>query len=285
MENEQENEEIVLEPAENTAPEPLSAEEGIEDLRKKLEEQKLALEAEKTARERAERDAWEARSRAEKASSEVEDTNLSMLKAAISTVDRDLQIHKDNMKAAMAAADYDAVVDAQEQISLSMARKLQLENGLQSLESQIKAPKLSAINDPVEILASQLTPRSASWVREHPEYARNSALYRKMIAAHNLAVADGIQADTDDYFSTIEGILKIRKPEMVEIESPMSEASAPAQRRTAPPAAPVSRSAPGAARNTVRLSAEEREIASMMGMTDQEYATNKAALIKAGRLH
>ena len=285
MENEQENEEVVLAEAAETLPEPISVEEGIEDLRKKLEEQKNALEAERMARERAEKEAWEARSRAEKASYEVEDTNLTMLKSALGSVERDLHIYKDNMKAAMAAGDYDAVVEAQEQISLNMARKLQLENGVQSLETQLKAPRKPAIDDPVEALAAQLTPRSAAWVRSHPEYARDPALYRKMIAAHELVVADGIRADTDDYFSTIEDVLRIRKPAPVEAESPMSEASAPAQRRSAPPAAPVSRSTPGTSKNTVRLSAEEREIASMMGMTDQEYATNKAALIKAGRLH
>ena len=62
MENEQENEEVVLAEAAETPPEPISVEEGIEDLRKKLEEQKNALEAERMARERAEKEAWEARS-------------------------------------------------------------------------------------------------------------------------------------------------------------------------------------------------------------------------------
>jgi phage I-like protein len=35
----------------------------------------------------------------------------------------------------------------------------------------------------------------------------------------------------------------------------------------------------------VRLSADEREMAAMMGMTDQEYLSNKRELQKAGRLH
>jgi phage I-like protein len=35
----------------------------------------------------------------------------------------------------------------------------------------------------------------------------------------------------------------------------------------------------------VRLSKDEREMAQMMGMTDQEYAKNKLALVKEGKLN
>jgi phage I-like protein len=35
----------------------------------------------------------------------------------------------------------------------------------------------------------------------------------------------------------------------------------------------------------VRLSAEEREMATMMGMTPEDYARNKVALKREGKLH
>jgi phage I-like protein len=37
--------------------------------------------------------------------------------------------------------------------------------------------------------------------------------------------------------------------------------------------------------NTVRLTAAEREIASDLGMSEQDYARNKLALQKEGKLH
>ena len=67
----------------------------------------------------------------------------------------------------------------------------------------------------------------------------------------------------------------------------VSAAAAPAQRRSSPAAAPVSRSGTGTgggSPNVVRLSADEREMAKMMGMTAEEYARNKLALIKDGKL-
>ena len=67
----------------------------------------------------------------------------------------------------------------------------------------------------------------------------------------------------------------------------MADSAKVTQRRSAPPAAPVSRSGngTGSSPNVVRLTSAEREIASMMGMTDKEYAKNKVALQKEGKLN
>ena len=106
-----------------------------------------------------------------------------------------------------------------------------------------------------------------------------------MVAAHNLAVADGVPADTEEYFSTIEGLLKIA-PKASEPESAMSQASQPVSRRSAPPAAPVSRSGNGADISRVgRLTREEVEMADMMGMTKEEYYKHKQQLKKEGRMN
>jgi hypothetical protein len=102
-----------------------------------------------------------------------------------------------------------------------------------------------------------------------------------MFRAHEDAVDDGIQPDTDEYFEFIEGRMGINRDSAV--ESPMSEAAAPAPRRSvSPPPAPVSRgNAPRP--NVMRLSRAEAETAKDLGMTPEEYAKNKAALIKENR--
>jgi hypothetical protein len=109
-----------------------------------------------------------------------------------------------------------------------------------------------------------------------------------MLAAHNLVTADGIAPDTDEYFDSVESILRVRRSEPVhQADDPMADAAKPTQRRTPPPSAPVSRSSggPGSRPNTVRLTSQEREMASMMGMTVEEYAKNKLALQKEGKLN
>lgn len=274
---------------EEAQPEPaaeISPEEGIETLKKRFEEERLArIEAEKRA-EAAARMAHEARG-------QVDEGNLQLVNSAIDTLKRETDILKANLRAAMASGDYSAAADAQEAMADAKAKLLQLENGRSALQEQAKNPRIHPQQipayDPVETLASQLSPRSAAWVRAHPEYARNERLTQKMVAAHNLVTADGVLPDTDEYFETVERILGVQAsaPSAAAAEAPMSAAAAPTQRRSSPAAAPVSRSGTGTgggSPNVVRLSADEREMAKMMGMTAEEYAKNKLALIKDGKL-
>ena len=256
----------------------ISAEDGVEELRRRLE-------VERKGREEAEYRAQQATSQVQQARSEVDSSNLQLVRTAIDTMTREGAILKENYKQAMAAGDFDAAAEYQESMADARAKLLQLENGMSAMEAQLKqAPRPVQHVDPVEQLASQLSGPSAAWVRAHPEYARTPRLTQKMIAAHNLVTADGIASDTPEYFASVEKVLGIGAP--VE-EDALSSASAPAQRRSVPAAAPVSRTgtATGTRPNIVRLSAEEREMAGMMGMSPEDYARNKVALKREGKLH
>lgn len=293
-----ENLEIVVEPTESVAQEPevqvekaeekprqvVSPEDGIEALRRQLEsEKRLRLEAERRAHEAAQQ--------AHSARGEVEDSNLHLINNAIGTLRRENDILKNNYRAALASGDYDSAAEIQESMSSNAAKLLQLENGKASMEAAPKReppPAYQAPSDPVEAFAATLSPRSADWIRRHPECVHDPRLTRKMIAAHNLVEADGIKADTDEYFAAIENILGIPAQQHdSQAESPLSAASSGSQRQSVPPAAPVSRSgtANGTRSNVVRLTPEQREMAQMMGMTDAEYAKNLVELRKAGKIH
>lgn len=271
------NADIQVEEASDEAPVEISAEEGLEAFKRKYEE-------ERAARIDAERRAQAASEQVYRASNEVEDTNLQLVKSAINTVKNETATLKARYREAMAAGDYDFAAEVQEAMSLNAARLLQLENGKQAMEDRPRQAPPPAYTDPVEAFASQLTPQSASWVRKHPEYVTNPRLNQKMIAAHNLAMADGIEPDTPDYFGYVENILGVR--EAPKNETATSAAATPTQRRASPPAAPVTRNGTGTGSrpNVVRLTAEEREMASLMGQTPEEYARNKMALVKAGKI-
>lgn len=271
-------------PVGDPPPAAVPAEEGIEALRANLEREKSARLASE-ARER------EANARANNAGKEVQDTNLALVTNAIAQVNQDSDMLEANYAQAMTDGDYAAGAKIQRQMAANAAKLQQLENGKTALEAEAKNPRREeprVESDPVEALAGQLSPRSASWVRSHPEYATDPRLYQKMLAAHNLAVADGVKTDTDDYFEAIEDTLKIRRREPEREEETALSGAADGTRRQSPAAAPVSRGGgmdgqkkPG----TVRLSAAEVEIAALNGQTVQEYAANKAALIAEGKLN
>lgn len=294
MANEKESEiEIEVEKVEDSSPgvEVVAAEsESKDDVSETLEGLRKRIEEERQARLEAEKQAREAAYVAAQARNEAEDTNLHLVTNAIGTLKQNAAILKDRYKAAMEAGDYDVVAEIQQEMANNSHRLNELERGKAAMEAKPRQepPRAPPVTDPVEALASQLSPRSAQWVRSHPEYATNPILREKMIAAHRLAVADSMAPDTDEYFNYVEGVLKIRKPEPVAAydEDATSAAAKPVQRRSSPPAAPVSRSGTGdgSRPERVRLTSEEREMAQMMNMSEKEYAEHKLALAKQGRL-
>lgn len=258
----------------------IDGDDGVEELKRRLEEERrLRLDAEKRAREYAQRET--------SARNEVQDSNLTLVTNAIETVKQNNSILKANYREAMSVGDFDRAAEIQEALSSNSAKLLQLEQGKQALESMPKAQP-EQITDPVEALASQLSPRSAAWLRKNPQCATDQRLFQKMLAAHNLAMADGIEPDSNEYFEFVETTINLKRTapkrvEQLENDDPMADAAKPTQRRTSPPAAPVTRG--GERSNVVRLTSQEREMAQMMGMTDKEYATHKLALQKEGKLN
>ena len=258
----------------------LTVEDGINELKARLEE-------ERKAREYAERRAKEATEQVAAAKNDVNDTNLRLIDNAIDTVKRNTDILKQHLRDAMALGDYDAAADIQLSMTKAELDLRQLQAGRQQAEQVAKRPAYTS-SDPVEAFASQLTRESADWIRAHPEFAKDETLKADMIDAHNSAIRRGIRADTPEYFSYVEKKLDIQPARLREPEvTAMSEASAPTQRRSAPPAAPVSRTsvAPsGNKSNVVSLSRAEREAARDIGMTDREYAAAKQTLIREGKI-
>lgn len=252
-------------------------EDGIAELRRQLEE-------ERTARQNAERAAYDAKRDAHQARNNEDETNVQLVSNAIDTLRRDDEILKQNYQYAMSQGNFSAAADIQQEMSGNAAKLLQLSNGLEAMKARPKTPEpRQAPSDPVEAFAAQLSPKSADWVRKHPEYVKDAKLNRKMIAAHELAMADGMPVDSDEYFSAIEETLKIRAAAPQTDTSDEYAAKVTQRRDAAPAAAPVSRG--GSTRtNVVRLSAAEREMAEMMGMKPEDYAKNKMALKKEGKL-
>jgi hypothetical protein len=258
-------------------------EDGIAELKSMLEqEKKLRLEAESRAHQ--------AQQTVQKAAVEIQDSNLIMIKGAMDNVKQGSEALKRSYSEAMTVGDYNAAANIQEQMSINAAKMLQLQNGKDALEEKLKNPRPQT-DDPVERITSQLSPRSASWIRQHPEVVRDRQMYEDMVRAHNHAVGEGHVLDSDAYFQHIEMRLGMRKPlrntQEDGEEVTLSVAAAPTQRRTAPAAAPTTRTASGTPNNSqvVRLSSEMREMASMMGMSPEDYAKNMVALKREGKLN
>ena len=263
----------------------VSPREGIQELKNRLDlERQARLEAENRERN--------ATSHAYQMRNEVADNQHQLVSNTLDFVRQERVNMKAAYSQALAAGDYDAAAEINDRIADMAAKILDLENGKAAMESAARQPQFQPqqqqqTGDLVEAFASQLTPRSASWVRAHPEYVRDPRLNRKMIAAHQMAMADGVEADTDEYFGYVEDMLQVKNQTYRDGgDDAMSGASKPTQRRSSPAAAPVSRNmnSSGGKSNVVTLSADERDIAKLNGLTPEEYAKNKLTLMREGRM-
>ena len=277
------DEPVKVEKAEKVADnDEVTPEQGITQLKKQLEdEQKARAEAEQRARE--------SQQMAQRAQREVQDGDFHLIVSAIDKAKSNSELLKNAYAEAMAAGDYRKVADIQEALALNANKLSTLENGKSALENKLRQPVQPVANDPVEEFAARLTPRSATWIRNNPDYARDPNKYNAMVRAHNHAMGEGHVPDSDSYFQHVEMRLGMRKaPEPEVDEEVVSVAATPVQKRTSvPPSAPTTRVASNTSGKptTVRLSAEQREMASMMGYTPEEYAKNMVALKREGRLN
>lgn len=264
---------------EKAPPEPSKAEitpdEGIQELKKKLD---MAEQARRDAEKRA----HEAQLKAHKADGEVKDANYNMIVNAIETVKGRGAALKTAYAEAMNVGDFAKAAEIQEALAVNATQLSDLKKGKKAIKEQIKEPQIRPVEPPrgdvVDQIIAQVSPKSAAWLNANRELVHDDRSVRKMFRAHEDAVDEGIEPDTDDYFRFVESRLGKSKPQ----ESPLSEAAAP-KKPLQPPPAPVSRSTTPR-QGVVRLTREQADTARMLGMTEQEYAKNMLALQKEGKL-
>lgn len=273
--------------AQTTAKPTLSPEEGLKKLQKQLNDEREARLAAESRERQAIAEATQAKTR-------VQSSELDMVKSGISALTTANDALEEKLAGAMAGQDFAAAAKVQREISSNEAKLVELERAKTNME---KAPKPEARQqlDAVEQLAGQLAPKSAAWVRQHPEYAREPAKYRRMLRAHEDAMDEGHEPESPEYFAYVEDRLGVThsRQETISVDvDPTAETAKPStsrpSRQTAPPSAPVSRSGNGtggSGRNIVTLTPEQVEMAEMMKMTPEEYARQMVALKAEGKLN
>ena len=200
--------------SENTESPSDEREIALREMRAQYEEQKRRAEAERNARQQAEQYAYQQAQQAFRANAEAQDSNLRTIMNAIAA-DEQVAANAERIYAdAMASGDSALAAKAQREMARIEARLLQLENGkraleerLQTTEGRVAEPEMPRFApqqhmDPVEAVASQLTPKSAAWIRAHPEAATQ---IQKLTAAHSAAVQlKGYEPESPEYFKYVE---------------------------------------------------------------------------------
>lgn len=297
-------------PVAETKPKIDDREKALNDLRRQYEHQKKVAQAEREARQQAEAYARQQAQQVGNAYNEVQDSNLKIILNAIDATEQQAMSAERDYAEAMAAGNFSLAAKAQRLMAQCESHLLQLNNGKNQLEEALQQPVEGSVyaqqvpsfepqvpQDPVEVYAQRLTPKSAQWLREHPEAVDKIG---RLTRAHQDALEDGITAESNEYFRYIENRLGINQqsndpePEQ-EYEQPQRvlETAPPKKSMASAPVtsnASVTSSRSAGNPNTMTLTSAEVEVALLMepemsrDKAIETYAKNKAALMRQGKL-
>lgn len=283
---------------------PLDArEKALLELKKQYEHQKRVADAEREARKMAEYYAHQQAQQVGYARTEVQDSNLKIILNAIDATEQAAAAAERDYAEAMATQNFPLAARAQRAIAQAESHLLQLQNGRQRLEETLQSPAEGSVyappvpsfepqipQDPVEMYAEKLAPRSAQWLRSHPEAVQKIG---KLTRAHQDAIEDGYTPESDEYFQFIESRLGYDAAPEAE---PVRQEPPPQTNRRSLASVPVTSSASSLSprssgnANTMILSPAEVEMAILAEpelpreRAIESYARNKAYLIKQGKL-
>lgn len=275
-------------------------EKALLEVKSQLEEVNRRHEQEKIARHRAEQYALEQAKAAQTAQADLHSSNYKVVLSGIENMQQTIEQAKRTYSDAMAAGDYNGVAEANNIIAWANANLKDLIQGKNDIEAYLQTtegrvadqqaapqpqyqsppPPLSP-EDQFNEMLSKLTPRSAAWLKEHPNAAQDM---NRLSAAHNAAtVLKGIPAESPEYFSFIENELGLSTGRSTGRKHSMAST-------------PVSSSGMMTSRSgynggsTMTLSAAEVEQA-ILNDPDlprekaiEQYARNKAQLIREGKM-
>ncbi len=274
-------------------PEPVSQ----EDLRALLERGKKQLESEREARDRAEARAAELERAAQEAQGALRtqtgaryQAEESAIDVAISAAEREAdalvaqigQLQAEGnfaeaakMQRALARAEANAAALAERKASLATAR----------LSATTETPPAQAPRQDAQpqIDLTRYSVPQRKWIREHPEYLEDEKLRTRLAGAHFLAVSEGCEIDSPEYFAVLENAYEKHFSGASSGAARQAQTEPPTARQGAP-AMPVTRRAPDAsppARNVIRLTPDEREHAdiTMADVPEQDYRDEKGNLV------
>lgn len=271
------------------------ADDGIELLKRQLEEKRREADEARRQKIEAERIAQQRELEANTYKTQIGDSQHVALTNAIASFERDAEMLERDYATLLEQGEYQKAAKVQRQMAQIEARLSTLQQGKEELEYRlqqspqpqyqqppVEQPQVREMpRDNIEERISSLSPPSQQWVRANRQVVEDPKKANLLSAAHFEAVANDIQVDSPDYFAFLE--------QKLGIGGNSAPVSAPRQSNTRVPmaAAPVSRSSGvtissnGKVAN-VTLTPAEREAARDMDMTEDEYAENKLYYMQKG---
>ncbi len=187
-----------------------------------------------------------------------------------------MEAAKAKLKKAMEDQDYDAVANAQLEIGRLGAEQSQYEQMKAQQEALAKAPKQEREVEIPKAPQQQPVkdPKAEAWASENEWFGTDKVMTNVAYAIHEDLVNQGVDPRTDYYYSEIDKRMRENLPHKFEQNSSSEE---PARQQPVQTVASAHRNR-GTGRNVVKLSSSEAAIAKRLGLSNEQYASEKLKL-------
>jgi hypothetical protein len=245
-----------------------SVRKRIQHFTKGYHEERRAKEAALREREEAVKLAHQIVEENKKLKGSLHQGQTALLEQAKRAVATEVDDAKRLYKEAYEAGDSDALVQAQEQLTVAKMRAEKIGNikptPLQQNETDVQIPTQ-------QVPRFQEDPKLRAWQDQNPWFGSNRKMTAFALGLHEDLVSEGYTAGSDDYYKAINTEMQNRFSDAFESEKPQ-DAKSPA--RTSNVVAPATRST---APRKIVLTKTQVELAKRLGLTNEQYARAVAA--------
>lgn len=242
----------------------------VEDLKGQFAAMTSRVAAAETAAQTAARQLEETNQRLHAAQGDVVSSQLDTVLSGIAAAQAEAAAAEQAYVAAAEAGDFPAQARAQRAMAGAESRIQRLAEAKDDLEDAVKrrpAPgdqqrqqpsqqRQQPPADPIERFTQGMSARSAAFIKKNPQTVTDPKMNARMLAAHNLALADDVEVDSDEYFRRIEDGIK---PAQQQQQRPTPSGDG---RRPSSAAAPASGGSGGLNGGGVEVRLTKREAAS-----------------------
>lgn len=194
----------------------------VEDLKGQFAAMTSRVAAAETAAQTAARQLEETNQRLHAAQGDVVSSQLDTVLSGIAAAQAEAAAAEQAYVAAAEAGDFPAQARAQRAMAGAESRIQRLAEAKDDLEDAVKrrpAPgdqqrqqpsqqRQQAPADPIEWFTQGMSARSAAFIKKNPQTVTDPKMRARMLAAHNLALVEDVEVDSDEYFRRIEDGIK-----------------------------------------------------------------------------
>ena len=253
-----------------------SKEKYSKNVQKRFDEYAYQLGESRRREEEAIKIAQVLKSERDKVQEELSKLNTGYVGAEGGRIESSMEAAKAKLKKAMDDQDAEAMAAANLELGKLGADQARYEQLKAQQEALAKAPKQEK---EVEIPKAQeqapvKDPKAEAWAVENDWFGRDKVMTNVAYAIHEDLVNQGVDPRTDYYYTEIDKRMRENLPHKFQQDSSPEE---PAAQQPVQTVASANRNR-GTGRNVVKLSSSEAAIAKRLGLSNEQYASEKLKL-------